>query len=147
MRRPKIPKTLPIIAVIFLIIGAIAWRAWPSITTEEQLASNVLLAAIPFVLIFVGILLLYITLIVIAVRAMNDIIKAKTYNRIMWVIIAGILLGILGMFQPWAIQIYTIGFIVLLISLLSYILWSHIAPYQEPYVAEDQLITLDTNAV
>lgn len=147
MRRPKIPKTLPIVAVVFIILGAITWRALPAITTEEQLASNVLLAAIPFVLIFVGILLLYIMLIVIAVRAMNDVIKDKTYNRIMSLVIAGILLGILGMFQPWGLKLYTLGFILLLISLLTYILWSHIAPYQEPYVAEDQDVVLGTDMI
>jgi hypothetical protein len=36
--------------------------------------------------------------------------------------------GILGIFQQWVLALYTVGFIVLLISTLFFILWSHISP-------------------
>jgi hypothetical protein len=44
------------------------------------------------------------------------------------VLIAGILLGIFGMFQPWLMVLYKIGFMTLLISTLGFIWWSHIRP-------------------
>jgi hypothetical protein len=32
------------------------------------------------------------------------------------------------MFQPWLYILYKFGFLILLVSTLGYILWSHIAP-------------------
>ena len=43
-------------------------------------------------------------------------------------LIGGILLGILGMFQPWVFGLYKTGFFVLLFSTLGFILWSHVVP-------------------
>jgi len=42
------------------------------------------------------------------------------------VLIAGIALGVLGMFQPWLFVLFKISFFVLLLSTLSFILWSHV---------------------
>ncbi|MDW8317245.1 MAG: hypothetical protein RMN53_05275 [Anaerolineae bacterium] len=128
MQRPRIPRTLPLIALVLIVLGLIATRLVPILTTPQQRADNVLISAVPFILIFVGILLFYITLIVIAARTFSYRIDPKLYNGVMRVIIAGILLGILGMFQPWTIALYTYGFVLLLVSLLLYILWSHIVP-------------------
>lgn len=128
MQRPRVPRTLPIIALVLIVLGLIANRLVPILTTPQQRANNVLIAAIPFILIFVGILLFYITLIVIAARTFSHRIDPRLYNGVMRVIIAGILLGIVGMFQPWTITFYTYGFVLLLVSLLLYILWSHIVP-------------------
>ncbi len=143
MRRPKVPKTLLIIALVFLVIGAIAWRAMPSIASEEQLASNVLMAAIPFVLIFVAILLTYIAIITMAVRAFNDLINHKLYDNIMRVVIGGIIVGILGLFQPWEMRLYTLGFVVLLFSTLIYILWSHVVPQHVDYQQGEMVAATD----
>jgi len=128
MRRPRLPRPLLLIALLLIVLGLIANRLVPILTTPQQRADNVLLAAIPFILIFVGILLLYITLIVVCARTFSHVIDPRLYNGVMRVIIAGIVLGILGMFQPWALALYTYGFVLLLVSLLLYILWSHIVP-------------------
>ena len=128
MRRPRAPIALPVIAALLIVFGFIASRVIPTMVTEQQLATNVLLSAIPFILIFVGILLFYITLIVLVASALNGLVAPRIYNAITSVIIAGILLGIFGMFQPWVMAFYTRGFSVLLISTLSYILWSHVTP-------------------
>lgn len=128
MRRPRVPLALPLIALILLVLGIGANRLVPSLTTPAQRADNVLLSAIPFILIFIGILLFYITLITIAAAAFGDVMNPRLHQTVLRLIIAGIILGILGMFQPWTLALYTYGFILLLISTLLYILWSHIRP-------------------
>jgi phage shock protein PspC (stress-responsive transcriptional regulator) len=41
---------------------------------------------------------------------------------------AGILAGIVAMFQPWSLALYRLGFLLLFMATLFYILWSHISP-------------------
>lgn len=128
MRRPRVPIALPIVIVVLLVLGLIARQAIPALVPPEKMAGNVLLSAIPFILIFVAILLTYIMLIVIVATSINDLVKPRLYSTIMRVIIACIILGIVGMFQPFAIQLYTYGFVLLFAATLSYILWSHVRP-------------------
>jgi hypothetical protein len=47
------------------------------------------------------------------------------------IIIAAILLGIVGMFQPWAIELYTWGFPLLFFATLAFIVISHITPRED----------------
>ena len=68
------------------------------------------------------------TLIVLVASSLNGLVSQRAFRIVTRVIIAGILLGILGMFQPWVMAFYTRGFSVLLIATLSYILWSHVTP-------------------
>lgn len=126
--RFRIPYALIISAIVSLILGLAAGPLIRSSATEEQLVENVLLSAIPFILIFVSILLIFITLITVIARLLSNNIGARLYHAVETIIIAGIVLGIIGMFQPWQMIFYKYGFIVLLISTLSFILWSHIQP-------------------
>jgi hypothetical protein len=126
--RFRLPYGLIIAAVVLLILGFVAGPLIRSTATEEQLAQNVLLSAIPFILIFVSILLGFITIITIVARLLNDNIEPRLYKIIESVIIAGIVLGVVGLFQPWHMLFYKYGFTVLLISTLSFILWSHVRP-------------------
>jgi len=126
-----VPKGLPIAGVVLIVLGVIAMQVIPRIATPEQLAKNVLLSAIPFILIFAAIIILYISFIWALATALKDVIPARTHTLIMRIIIAGILLGIVGMFQPWAMVFYTYGFVLLLFSTLTYIVWSHITPKVE----------------
>jgi hypothetical protein len=59
---------------------------------------------------------------------LNNNISENVYRPVERLLIAGIVLGVIGMFQPFAVILYTIGFIVLLVSTLSFIFWSHIVP-------------------
>ena len=127
----RFPKTLPIIATILIIVGLILTRLIPSLATPEQMATNVLLNALPFIFVFVGILLFFITLIVIIARAVSGKISRKTYGIIESVIIAGIVLGVISMFQPWSFPMFRYGFVLLLLSTLSFIVWSHVSPKLE----------------
>ena len=126
--RPRIPKGLIIAIVVCFILGLIAIPVVSNAFSEEQLAKNVLIAAIPFLFIFVSILLTYIMVIVIVATMLNNNIPARTHGMIEKIIITGILLGIFGMFQPWFFLAYHYGFILLLFSTLIYILWSHVSP-------------------
>jgi len=126
--RLRIPVGLFIAVAITLVLGLVARPAITALTTEKQRATNVLLSAIPFILIFISILLFYISLISMSASVLNDNISPRTYRIIETVIIAGIVLGVLGMFQPWLMIFYKYGFILLLFSTLGLIWWSHIKP-------------------
>ena len=43
-------------------------------------------------------------------------------------LIGGIILGIIGMFQPWIFEAFRYGFYLLLASTIGYIAWSHVSP-------------------
>jgi hypothetical protein len=127
-KRPRIPVGLLISIVVLLILGAIAGPIIQSLATPEQLANNVLLGAVPFILIFVAIVLAFITLIVLVASMLNENIAPRPYRLVESILIAGIVVGVVGMFQPWLYILYKFGFLILLVSTLGYILWSHIAP-------------------
>jgi len=55
----------------------------------------------------------------------------KTYRRAERAIIGLMLLGIAGMFQPFAIGLYRYGFLLLLLSTILFIIISHMAPKPE----------------
>ena len=131
MRRPTVPRSLPLTAVVLIVLGLIAMRVIPQVATPQQMSKNVLLSAIPFILIFAAIIILYISFIWALATSLKGVISARSYNIFMKIIIAGILLGIAGMFQPWAMVFYTWGFVLLLISTLTYIVVSHISPAPE----------------
>lgn len=130
-KRFRFPITLPVIATVLLVLGLLAGPFINARATPEQLADNILLSAIPFVLVFVGILLYFITLIVIVARLLDNNISARLHGIFLSILIAGIVLGILGMFQPWLFQAYKYGFILLLFSTLGFIVWSHVTPRRE----------------
>jgi hypothetical protein len=114
--------------VALFILGYFAGPFIQSQATEEQLAKNVLLHAIPFILIFVAIILGFISLIWLLASVLNDIVSVKFHRPVEAIIIGGIVLGIVGMFQPWSFAAYRIGFHVLLVSTIAFIVWSHIIP-------------------
>jgi len=130
-KKLPVPIALPIIIVVLLILGAIAGPIIASVATEEQLATNILLSAIPFILFFAAIILAFIALIILASNLLSHKIPERIYRPVERIIIAGIVLGIIGMFQPWSFVLYRIGFFTLLISTLSFILWSHVRPKGE----------------
>ena len=61
-------------------------------------------------------------------RRLNGKISPQLYSVIEAILIAGILLGVVGLFQPWTIQAYGIGFHLLLVSVLAFTVWSHVTP-------------------
>lgn len=101
---------------------------------SEETRKSVILNAIPFFSTFVGILLLFILLIVLIAMRFNGAVPERTYRSIEYTIIAGILLGVICLFQPWSFVPYRYGFLLLLGSTLSFILWSHVAAPRADFV-------------
>jgi hypothetical protein len=83
--RLRIPVGLFIAVAITLVLGLVARPAITTLTTEKQRATNVLLSAIPFILIFISILLFYISLISMSASVLNDNISPRTYRVIRYV--------------------------------------------------------------
>jgi lysylphosphatidylglycerol synthetase-like protein (DUF2156 family) len=126
--RPRVPIGIPIAAVVLFILGLVAGPIIESTVPEEKLATNVLISAIPFIFIFVAIVLVFITIVWLVATALGNNIPERIHRPIETICIAGIALGVVAMFQPWSLALYRIGFFVLLISTLSFILWSHVIP-------------------
>jgi len=80
--RLRVPPGLPISAVVLLVLGLIANFVIPATATPEQLADNVLLNAIPFILIFVAVILTFITLIVAVASMLNHNVTASVYRLV-----------------------------------------------------------------
>jgi hypothetical protein len=87
-----------------------------------------------FLTVFLAILMAFIFFgVVFTSRELSGRVSQPVYNVVEKLIIAGILLGVVGMFQPWAQVLYRIGFLLLLVSTLAFIVWSHIAPQAARY--------------
>lgn len=129
--RPRVSVPLLIVIAVLLVLGFLAGQYINNVMTEEQLADNVFINAIPFVLIFAAIILGFIAIIAVVASMLDNNIPARTHRIIEQVLIGGIILGVVGMFQPWLFEGYKYGFLLLLISTLCFILWSHITPKRE----------------
>ena len=144
-KRPRVPRGLLIAIALTLILGLIAGPVINSAYTEEDLAQNVLLNAIPFILVFVAIILTFIALIVLVSSVLNNNISERAHKIVEYILMAGIILGIFSMFQPWVFPALKVGFIVLLISTLGFILWSHISPKVEFH--DDEMDSLPASEI
>jgi hypothetical protein len=129
--RPRVPVTLLIVIAVLLILGFLAGQYINATMTDQQLADNVFINAVPFVLIFAAIILGFIAIIYMVASMLDNNIPQRAHRIVEQILIAGIILGVVGMFQPWVFVGYKYGFILLLISTLSFILWSHITPKRE----------------
>jgi hypothetical protein len=127
-KNPPVPLGLPISGLILLIIGYVIGPIIQANSSEQQLARNVLLSAIPFILMFLGILLFFISFIWFVASKLNRNISAKIYRPVETILIGGIVFGVLGMFQPWTFALFKPGFLLLFASLLGFMVWSHIKP-------------------
>jgi hypothetical protein len=129
--RLRIPVGLIIAIAMTLILGLAASLVINALTIEKQRATNALLFAIPFILLFVSILLAFISLINMSTSVLNNYISARIFLTIKRILIAGIVLGVFDMFKPWLMIQHKVGFMVLLVSTLGFIWWSHLKPKNE----------------
>ena len=125
--RSVIPWKMLISAVVLLALYPAVQPVINALATREAVTSNVLLIAIPFLFIFVAIILGYMSVIVIVGKILANRVPEGIHKVIEYVFMAGIILGIIGMFQPWVFALFKISFLVLLASTLGFILWSHVA--------------------
>jgi hypothetical protein len=129
-KRFRPPITLLIIAAVLLVVGLVM-NSLMSTLSEDVLRDNLMIMAIPFLAIFIAILLFYIGLINTLMRAFSGHIPPRVYRVLFGAAVVGIVLGVIMMFQPWALAIYRVGFMILLVSLLSFMVISHISPRQK----------------
>jgi len=93
-----------------------------------------------FITVFLAILMAYIFFVVVAASILlSGRVPQRVYGLIETVIIAGVVLGVIGMFQPWIHLGFRIGFHLLLLSTLAYIVWSHITPRATRYDEEESI--------
>jgi len=120
------------------IIAVIVSLLFPPISMalfSEEARNAVLVQAIPFVAAFIAVLLTFILLIFMVALRFNGKIPARTYVPVERTIIVGILAGVIFLFQPFHFVGYKYGFQLVLISLLTFIVYSHVVPKSAKIVA------------
>lgn len=126
--RKRIPLTLPITALVLLILGLVAAPAITASFSETQLNRNALLSGIGFLTIFIAIILFYIASIQLLAFWLNGRVSFSTFRLIEYILIGGIVAGVFGMFQPWVFLFFRYGFYLLLLATLGFIAWTHVTP-------------------
>lgn len=116
-----------------LFVVAVAFSTVVPSMVDDATRRSVLFNALPFFFAFVGVLLLFILLIVLVALRFNGRIPGRTYKSVELLIIAGILFGTVCLFNPWHFVPYRYGFLLVLVSTLSFILWSHVLPPRADY--------------
>ncbi len=113
-----------------IVIAVLIGLAFPTLTSgaSEATQTGVLYQAIPFVAYFIGILLIYILVIALLAIRFSNRLPGRTHTPVERLLMAGIIVGIVSLFQLFAFPPFKFGFPIVLASLLGYILWTHIAP-------------------
>jgi hypothetical protein len=124
--RPLIPLKLIIAAVVLLALSFVMPSILEALSPGYRDTSNVLLIALPFLLTFVPIILGFMAVIVFVSKILERKIPETAYKIVEYVFIAGILVGIVSMFQPWTYLLFKPGFFVLFGSLIGFMVWSHV---------------------
>ncbi len=130
--RIRPPFVLPIVSILLAVLGYVYSNNILVKIPEKEQINNVILVAVPFICYFVAILLVYIFLINVIGQLLNRRVPERIYKIINFTIIAGIILGILMMMQPFTIVLFKMSFMVVLISLLLFMIWSHVSPAFTP---------------
>jgi hypothetical protein len=129
--RELIPLKLLISAAVLLGLSFVSRPVLAALVPDLQSSRNVLLLALPFLLVFVPIILLFMALIVFVSKILHQLIPERAYKTIEYVFILGIVVGIVSMFQPWTFLLFKPGFFILFGSLLGFMIWSHVAMKRE----------------
>jgi len=115
------------VAVLLCVLGIVAQPIVDGLDPKTK-TSNAILNGIPFILIFIGVIVAFIDFTILMATVWNNKLPDTVHRPIERLLIIGIVGGIIGMFQPFTVTLYTLGFIVLLVSTIGYIFWSHIIP-------------------
>lgn len=117
--RPLI--TGAIVVAVLLILRVVLPRVLPPMAAQVA----------AFLTVFLAILMGFIFIIAFSASELGGKVPQRLYRLVEGIIIAGILLGVVGMFQPVTILGYRLGFQLLLASTLAFTLWSHVSPKLE----------------
>ena len=126
--RIRPPRVLLIVIAILLVVAAVAPSVTQALIPPEELQKMILVIGLPFIAIFVAIILGFIYLIFVLASRLNHRIPQTIYRPIEAIIIGSIVLGVVGMFQPFTFFGYQIAFPFLVLATLCFIAWSHITP-------------------
>ena len=129
--RQLIPLKLLIAAAVLFGLSFAVRPMLDALVPDLQTSSDVLVIAIPFLMVFVPIILSFMALIVFVSKLLHQRVPERLYKSIEYVFIAGIVLGIISMFQAWTFLLFKPGFFVLFGSLLGFMIWSHVAMKRE----------------
>jgi len=132
-RVTRLPLRMLLIVATLIVIALIAAPMVDGMSDKDK-ANNVLLTGVPFILIFVAIVLTFIFLIVAIALRWNNRIPPRLHQTVEWLIIGGVVLGVVGMFQPWVLGGYQFGFLLLIVCFLAFNIWSHITPQRAPQI-------------
>lgn len=144
-RRLPFPIGLPVAAALLVVASLVLGPYIRNNVSEELLVRNTILNGIPFILIFIAIILAFITIIWFLGSMLNGRVSPRVHKTIESVIIVGIVAGVLGMFQPWAFVLFRWGFHLLLGATIAFIVWSHIRPAGEQ--RQEDLTTVDAEDI
>lgn len=131
------PYVLLIVSVVLIIFGYLFGRFYLPTIPENVRIDNVIIIAVPFICYFVAVILVYIFLINVVSQILSHKISPKIYKPLNFLFIAGIIVGILMMLQPFTIVLFKVSFMVVLVSLLCFMVWSHVTPAAIPEEAEE----------
>ena len=123
-----VPKWLLIWGVVMLLFGIFVAPMITNNYSEEALNRNAILSGFQFLSIFIAVIIFYASAIWYLAYKLNGRIPDRIYRIIEFALIGGIILGIIGMFQPWFFPAFRYGFYLLLASTIGYIAFSHISP-------------------
>ena len=116
-------------ASILLLLFGLIFDPLSEALLSEDTRGSVLVNSIPFVAVFITIILLFILLIFMVALRFNRLIPYRTYRPVELLIIFGIACGVFFLFQPWQLVSFQYGFMWLLGATLSFIVWSHVIPH------------------
>ncbi|RIK45029.1 MAG: hypothetical protein DCC55_00695 [Chloroflexi bacterium] len=94
------------------------------------------LQTVVFIVVFLVVLGCFIYFIRRVSARFSGVVSQQTFDWVERILIGGIVLGVVGMFQPWVFAGYKYGFLLLLFSTLFFIVWSHITPAATLYGEE-----------
>ena len=127
-KKVRPPYVLPIVSIVLVLLGYLYGKFILINIPEQTRIDNVIVIAVPFICYFVAIILVYIFLINVISQILNHKISPKVYKPLNFIFIAGIIGGIILMLQPFTIVLFKISFMVVLVSLLLFMVWSHVTP-------------------
>lgn len=116
---------------VIILLFALGWFTIPLATPTLQPGQdppNVIVTLVPFIFFLFGILVALITFIILLATLVNGRVPEAVYRPIETLLIAGVIVGVLGMIQPWQIALFQWSFLLLLGCTLGYIVWSHLVP-------------------
>lgn len=117
-------KILGTSAFIVVLLG----YAFDGLREPLDIPDSVLANAIPFISRFIAVILLFILVIFMVALRFNGKLPYRTYRPVELTIILGIVCGVVLLLQPFQRIAYKYGFLLLLASTISFILWSHVRP-------------------